>query len=239
MKMNKIANSLVETLNADFAENVYVVGDLHGCYDLLMQRLHEQQFNFDKDLLISVGDLVDRGKQNVECANLLLEPWFKAVRGNHEQFCIEGSIDSMMADIHARDNIGGEWLYQLSEAERQTIVHRFDQLPIVLELLYHDKKYGFVHADIDVNDWEVFKQEIKNSDYYNSDGSQSSMQVALWHQGRVLSQENDLNYRFIIGVDEVYLGHTVTKNIVQKQNCFFIDTGAVFSGELAIVRLDA
>ncbi len=39
---------------------LYAVGDLHGCYTLLMNRLKEIGFDFDNDLLISVGDLVDR-----------------------------------------------------------------------------------------------------------------------------------------------------------------------------------
>lgn len=36
--------------------HVFVAGDIHGCYSLLMQKLDEH--NFDNDLLISVGDLI-------------------------------------------------------------------------------------------------------------------------------------------------------------------------------------
>ena len=47
--------------------NVFIVGDIHGCYDLLIAQLKEVGFNFDKDICFGVGDLVDRGPQNEQC----------------------------------------------------------------------------------------------------------------------------------------------------------------------------
>lgn len=49
------------------AGRLFVVGDIHGCYDLLMQQLERVQFNFEKDLLIAVGDLVDSGPDSLKC----------------------------------------------------------------------------------------------------------------------------------------------------------------------------
>lgn len=88
-------------------KNIYTVGDLHGSYTLLMQSLQKLQFDFEKDLLISVGDLVDRGKENIKCIELLDKKWFVAVRGNHENFCIQGFNDSYIAHIHSAPNNGG------------------------------------------------------------------------------------------------------------------------------------
>ncbi|MEI9179479.1 metallophosphoesterase, partial [Pseudomonas aeruginosa] len=56
----------------------------------LMNKLDTIGFDNKKDLLISVGDLVDRGAENVECLELITFPWFRAVRGNHEQMMIDG-----------------------------------------------------------------------------------------------------------------------------------------------------
>ena len=51
-----------------FARNThgrdFVVGDIHGCFDLLQQALDEAAFNPDRDRLFSVGDLIDRGPQS-------------------------------------------------------------------------------------------------------------------------------------------------------------------------------
>lgn len=48
----------VKYLEIDEDVNVFVVGDIHGAYSLLMEKLKEIKFNFISDLLISVGDLV-------------------------------------------------------------------------------------------------------------------------------------------------------------------------------------
>ncbi|EHH0326059.1 serine/threonine protein phosphatase, partial [Salmonella enterica] len=53
---------------------IWVAGDLHGCYSNLIHRLDEVGFSAETDLLISVGDLIDRGTENVECLELLQMP---------------------------------------------------------------------------------------------------------------------------------------------------------------------
>ncbi len=60
--------------------NIWLVGDLHGCFALLMSHLRQLKFDPWQDLLISVGDLIDRGPQSVECLGLLGYRWFRAVR---------------------------------------------------------------------------------------------------------------------------------------------------------------
>lgn len=62
----------------------FVVGDLHGCRALLDAELARQDFDVARDRLFSVGDLVDRGPDSEGCLDLLMEPWFHAVMGNHD-----------------------------------------------------------------------------------------------------------------------------------------------------------
>ena len=82
--------SIYQRVNGADFRNVWVVGDLHGCYTNLMGKLDELKFDPAQDLLISVGDLVDRGSANVECLELITMPWFRAVRGNHVHMMIDG-----------------------------------------------------------------------------------------------------------------------------------------------------
>ena len=51
-------NKLIEYLEVDDDVTVYVVGDIHGAYHLLKEKLKEVGFNYNKDLLIAVGDLL-------------------------------------------------------------------------------------------------------------------------------------------------------------------------------------
>ena len=67
----------------------YIVGDLHGCFSLLERLMKEVSFNKNHDRLFSVGDLIDRGPESLRCLQLLSEPWFYAVKGNHEDMFLE------------------------------------------------------------------------------------------------------------------------------------------------------
>lgn len=63
-----------ERIDGSKYRNIWVAGDLHGCYTNLMNKLDTIGFDNKKDLLISVGDLVDRGTENVECLELITFP---------------------------------------------------------------------------------------------------------------------------------------------------------------------
>ncbi len=107
---------------------IFVVGDIHGCYKKLMSTLDSVQFERDVDLLVSVGDLADRGPQNIECYELLNADWFRAVRGNHEQMAIDvlagGAIDTWLAN-------GGRWFFLLDNTKRllvEPLIKRAERL---------------------------------------------------------------------------------------------------------------
>ncbi|HHP0322650.1 metallophosphoesterase [Acinetobacter baumannii] len=234
MQKIDLGHNLIEHYDKPIEGRLFVVGDLHGCYTLLMNKLKEIEFNFQQDLLVSVGDLVDRGSENLECLSLIDKPWFKAIRGNHEQMCIEATFDKEMKDMHSHH--GGAWLYELPIHLQQTIVEQCRNLPIILEIQHNHKVYGFVHADIHMNNWEEFKQEVQKNDYF-IEGEQSAIQIALWHRGRVRFSKHNPSYKTVLGIDEIYFGHTVIKEPIQHHNCFFIDTGAVFGGKLTIKEL--
>ena len=100
---------IYQKINGDDYRNVWIVGDLHGCYTNLMNRLDAVGFDPAQDLLVSVGDLIDRGTENVECLELLTMPWFRAVRGNHEQMMVDGLSEHGNVN-HWLAN-GGGWLF--------------------------------------------------------------------------------------------------------------------------------
>lgn len=224
--------SLIQYLEFDNT-NVYVVGDIHGCYSLLMSNLNNLNFDFSKDILISVGDLVDRGSENLPCLTLLDEPWFYMIRGNHEQMCITSSYDRMMRDVHYRN--GGQWFYEIPSSLQENIRSRFSKIPIVIELLLNKKKYGFVHADIEINNWELFKIDILKGDYKVA-GVRSSIKSALWGRNRIKKYDPNL-YDYVEGIDQIFLGHTILKDPIHLDNCTYIDTGAFWTNTLTIIKL--
>ncbi|WP_171162290.1 metallophosphoesterase family protein [Streptomyces sp. I05A-00742] len=67
-----------------------VIGDIHGCFDELLELLEKVDLGPD-DLLVSVGDLVDRGPAPGEVVRLFRErPNSVVVMGNHERKHVRG-----------------------------------------------------------------------------------------------------------------------------------------------------
>lgn len=222
----------IKYLNIDRDTNVYVVGDIHGCYSLLIKKLNELNFNFSKDILIGVGDLIDRGPENLKCVSLLNEPWFKTIKGNHEDFCVQGFSNDYIARCHQASNNGGDWFYELEDVDQERIVNRFFQLPTLLEINYCNRNFGFVHADLPIHDWSLLKENINNKIK-----DRDVEELCLW--SRDIVYRTNVNIK---NIHNVFLGHTVLPEITQIGNCTFLDTGAVFyskkdTNHLSIIKL--
>ena len=71
---------MYQRINGSAWRHILLMGDLHGCFNLLMSRLKELDFNPYEDLLLSVGDLIDRGPNSLKCLSLIEQKWFIAIR---------------------------------------------------------------------------------------------------------------------------------------------------------------
>src|SRR5262249_4312467 len=62
-----------------------ILGDVHGCFEEMLELLEQLRFDPADDVLISVGDIVDRGPKIRETVEFLFAlPHFYMVLGNHE-----------------------------------------------------------------------------------------------------------------------------------------------------------
>ncbi|AIT09161.1 diadenosine tetraphosphatase [Candidatus Francisella endociliophora] len=64
----------------------YVIGDIQGCYDELLQLLQKISFDKRKDKLIFAGDIINKGPKSLETINFIMSLGDAAetVLGNHE-----------------------------------------------------------------------------------------------------------------------------------------------------------
>lgn len=61
-----------------------IVGDVHGCLDELRTLLAKARYNKNKDTVVLVGDLVNKGPKSSATVRFAREQGFYAVRGNHD-----------------------------------------------------------------------------------------------------------------------------------------------------------
>lgn len=84
-------------------------------------------------------------------------------------------------------------------------------------------KFGFVHADVPVPDWELLKVMVRNDTELNGSDIKD---LCIWSR-RVVKKDT----YHVKDIDNVFLGHTVVEDIKQVGNCTFLDTGAVFRSD--------
>lgn len=193
----------------------YVVGDIHGCFYQLDNLLDIVKFNERTDRLISVGDLVDRGPQSDQCLDWLREPWFFAVRGNHEMMCIDKVDISTVNENIMRSN-GGGWFLALNAAQQKVYADSFRALPIAIEVMTPGGLVGIVHAECPLSDWTEFKTKLPHDEHLQT--------MTMWSRLRVRARSDQK----IANVSMVISGHTPLDNVKVVGNSTFIDTGRCF-----------
>lgn len=117
--MSRTANPHIHRLSENRGGRDFVVGDLHGCLPAFQQLLEATRFNPSRDRILCVGDLTHRGPDSLGCIQLLQEPWFHCVRGNHEENTISalnthfGMPTANTDAFYQLAKDGGLWLCEL------------------------------------------------------------------------------------------------------------------------------
>jgi serine/threonine protein phosphatase 1 len=199
----------------------YIVGDLHGCYDTLMDSLSGLSFDPAYDRLFSVGDLIDRGPDSLCCLRLIREPWFFPVLGNHEQMMLEtlAGGDETMWVMN-----GGQWYARLTADERRET----DSLKPVLAKLPR----RITLEDRAGNRIGVSHAQPHGPEFCAPLDHRSAYEL-VW--GRSVIQS-----RRPYDMTDVHLtvhGHTPVDRVTPIGRHLFIDTGAVFGGELSVLTV--
>jgi bis(5'-nucleosyl)-tetraphosphatase (symmetrical) len=120
--------------------STYVVGDIQGCLQPLKRVLEKVSFDPGKDVLWSVGDLVNRGPQSLKTLRFLYEirDRLVAVLGNHDLHLL-----AVAAGIRERSR--SDTLDDILRAnDRDELLLWLAQLPMI----HHQHGYTLVHAGI-------------------------------------------------------------------------------------------
>lgn len=222
-----VQNARVMRFDRNVRGRDFVVGDIHGAFDLVIDAMKQARFDPDKDRLFSCGDLIDRGNASHRCVRFLAQPYVFSVRGNHEDMLIElyenGSPDPAILQVAARYN-GFSWWLDMAEYERQEILDAIRKLPLVIEVETERGTVGLIHADVPVGmEWAEFLSRIEN-------GDPETIHTCLWGRDRLRA----LDTTGVLGVGRLFVGHTPQWGGIRKAaNVWAVDTGAVF-GQIGI-----
>lgn len=156
---------------------IYAIGDIHGNFDLLYQ-LYQiilediRKNNNPKNKIVFLGDYIDRGPQNRDVVNFLMDlrdtEFLQHIFlwGNHEEMFIE-AMDNQLKGLSVRIwlNSGGDaWLDELGmdwDYFRITFPwHKYSNWFKTHLVYYHETEdYVFVHGGLDIEQPNMSRQD--------------------------------------------------------------------------------
>ena len=222
----------------------YIVGDLHGELDKLTQLLTYINFDPTKDRLFSVGDIIDRGPQSVECAELIYEPWFYMTMGNHELLMIQSILAQNQAYLDVWNGNGGKWHHDVASSLLEEFAFLFAHQPLVISVGDDDNRYNIVHAEFVKYNHYHDLIPITNADIDNWNFSLAHEDDMLW--GRTIVESHwhfqSQSPRFCKDqfhsneLSTTYVGHSAAPKArpTQIQKHVYLDTGAAMGYNLTI-----
>lgn len=195
--------------------NVYVVGDIHGSFSKLREKLALVEFDGTQDVLLSVGDLIDRGPENEEALAWCALPYFHWVRGNHEDMLYAHAYGDVQAGGLKKSH-GQDWLIEMDFEERKAFCDTVNDAPVIIEALCpNDVKIGIVHAAFPHEDWDMAEFVAENLPH-----------LCMWDR----KDFKNPKMNGVKNVDMVFHGHTPLWSPRSIANVHWIDTGAVYDG---------
>ncbi len=202
-------------------KKTFIVGDIHGCSNMLKDLVDKIEWNPNSDSLIFIGDYIDRGDDAKGVVDYILELKERSSRvqcllGNHEQifqdylsgintevFLINGGSSTLRSYENERDNDNSPLI-------PSDHLEFFSSLLPVIEL----EEYYIVHAG--------FRPYVPVKD--------QSLLDMLWIRDEFILSTYDFGKKIIFG-------HTPFNEPLIMKNKIGIDTGAVYGNRLTCIEL--
>ena len=224
--------NIIQKFDVNLEGRDIVVGDIHCCFNTLMDELENVDFDLRKDRLFACGDLIDRGPHSLKVLELLNESWFFSCLGNHEEMMIKYIEKMSRSAYEPWIANGGDWAFDpktnplMGEKFSNFVLDiKKNHLPLALEVsTKNGKKVGIVHA------------QPPYSLVWNEDNLISFKDECLW--SRELIKQMLAEDEIVEGIDFVYCGHTPIRKPITKNNIRWIDLGCFGTGKLHIERID-
>jgi serine/threonine protein phosphatase 1 len=220
---------------------IYVIGDIHGCIDELKaaeERIRDDlRASQQRALIVLLGDYVDRGPHSAEVINHLSSSYSHdiariALCGNHDDVFLRylkkpTNLDAFL-DLGGRNTLLSYGLdirslekallrkpahmrALLMEAVPQAHIGFLESLPVLLRI----GRFVFVHAGL--------RPGVPLTDQRDED--------LMWIREPFLTDGPKLPYLVIHG-------HTPAKEIKFGPSRVAVDTGAYFSGQLSVLKIE-
>jgi serine/threonine protein phosphatase 1 len=217
--------------------SVFVFGDIHGCHSELQKLLDLVPYK-ENDLLIFLGDYIDRGPDSKKVIDILLKlkkemPNTMFLKGNHE--------DMMLDWLGYNGTYGASWIMNGGETTLQNygqtnyIYNNRIREDFKEELTYQNHLTFFLN----LTDWILLNDKyliVHAGIHPCKPLSEQTFEDLFWIRQEYIQHDfsTDSEHNFTI-----VSGHTPVKNIVfDESSKILLDTGCVYGNKLSCLSLD-
>jgi len=225
----------------------YIIADIHGEIDKLINCLNLVNFDYEEDTLIQLGDVVDRGFDSY----LVVEELLKiknliAIKGNHDH-CFYRSIVSNTENLLY--NGGGRETLEsyVRHVTPDKFIRDFTYEDMPLTHISFFKNQLPCYIDTENN---LFIHGGFNRHYYIDDPTHNDESVFIWDRDLFTSalsyasmRNNEFKFKMKNNFKEVFIGHTPTTYYdsttpINAANIWNLDTGCGKGGLLTLMNLE-
>ena len=210
---------LIDIKPEDFScyKKIHHIGDIHGCYKTLKEYLDNNPIKED-ECYIFVGDYLDRGLQNAETIQLLLQlfkkPNFKFLEGNHEIHLLKWALGERTFSKEFENktkydlekyNINKKLLKDFYYSLRDFVYYTYHDKTVIVThggLASIPDNFGLISSkqlikgvgprSLDID--EIFENNIKNSNIFQVHGHRNNSDVPLIKNQNSFNLENSVEF---------------------------------------------
>jgi serine/threonine protein phosphatase 1 len=205
------------------SERVIVIGDVHGCLDMLKRLMDKIRWRPDKDRLIFLGDYIDRGESPKQVVDYILD----LTSHSSKIECLIGNHESLFLNYLS----GGDSEIFLSNGGWRTVESYMLEKPEDAESMVpsdHMAFYESLETFIELEDYYVVHAGFKPG----LDIKEQSPEDMIWIRDKFIYTDHDFGKRVIFG-------HTPFHEPFIMENKIGLDTGAVYGNRLTCLELPA
>ncbi|MCM3904859.1 MAG: metallophosphoesterase [Pyrinomonadaceae bacterium] len=193
-----------------------VVGDIHGCYDELMDLLDQLGFGAS-DRIVAVGDLITKGPKNREVLELFMkDSRFATVIGNHD-LALRRLWNGEEVELKSAQKAANKEL----EADKDRFLPFLNSLPFTIDLESHLVVHAGLRPDVELH----------------SQTTEDLTQIRTLGEDRE-SRDGTPWYDVYDGEKFVLFGHWPAPEPRRGKMALGLDTGCVYGYQLTAYTLE-
>ena len=204
--------------------NIWVIGDVHGFF-ITFQKLVEKLQLKENDVVVMIGDLIDRGPRSAQVVNYVKTTKnFYCIRGNHEQMMIDGFKPDEIGFFNDRDRSSIFW-YQNGGKTTESSYRRLYKKNLDMAVSKASDDIDWMEnlpTEIVLDDWRFVHAGYDQ----NHDVEEQDEQNHLWAREQFYTSRKPIDPNRTI-----LFGHTVTFKYLHKDDS---KAGLVWSSEVIL-----